>query len=106
MAYVLQCRLSASSRTAHLLPEEQVFLSQQGDTIRLDCFTHCLLVKCSSDTGVRAWGLMAVSVTAMDSLTHYSNLIIQVAYVEAVKFHFIEDQQKKRNLIIALFSVI
>uniref|UniRef100_UPI00358E0F24 E3 ubiquitin-protein ligase UBR5-like isoform X5 n=1 Tax=Myxine glutinosa TaxID=7769 RepID=UPI00358E0F24 len=44
--------LSASGRTAHLLPEEQVFLSQQGGTIRLDCFTHCLLVKCSSDTGL------------------------------------------------------
>uniref|UniRef100_S4RBH7 Ubiquitin protein ligase E3 component n-recognin 5 n=1 Tax=Petromyzon marinus TaxID=7757 RepID=S4RBH7_PETMA len=27
--------------------EEQVYLSQQSGTIRLDCFTHCLLVKCS-----------------------------------------------------------
>uniref|UniRef100_S4RBG7 Ubiquitin protein ligase E3 component n-recognin 5 n=1 Tax=Petromyzon marinus TaxID=7757 RepID=S4RBG7_PETMA len=39
--------LSASSRIAHLLAEEQVYLSQQSGTIRLDCFTHCLLVKCS-----------------------------------------------------------
>uniref|UniRef100_A0A672HBU0 E3 ubiquitin-protein ligase UBR5 n=1 Tax=Salarias fasciatus TaxID=181472 RepID=A0A672HBU0_SALFA len=37
--------LSASSRIAHLLPEEQVYLNQQSGTIRLDCFTHCLIVK-------------------------------------------------------------
>uniref|UniRef100_UPI00398F2B03 E3 ubiquitin-protein ligase UBR5 isoform X3 n=1 Tax=Pristiophorus japonicus TaxID=55135 RepID=UPI00398F2B03 len=41
--------LSASSRIAHLLPEEQVYLSQQSGTIRLDCFTHCLIVKCTAD---------------------------------------------------------
>uniref|UniRef100_A0A8C1SQP9 E3 ubiquitin-protein ligase UBR5 n=1 Tax=Cyprinus carpio TaxID=7962 RepID=A0A8C1SQP9_CYPCA len=37
--------LSASSRIAHLLPEEQMYLNQQSGTIRLDCFTHCLIVK-------------------------------------------------------------
>ncbi|XP_063054959.1 E3 ubiquitin-protein ligase UBR5 isoform X6 [Engraulis encrasicolus] len=41
--------LSASSRIAHLLPEEQVYLNQQSGTIRLDCFTHCLIVKCAPD---------------------------------------------------------
>ncbi|XP_066547011.1 E3 ubiquitin-protein ligase UBR5 isoform X4 [Amia ocellicauda] len=41
--------LSASSRIGHLLPEEQVYLNQQSGTIRLDCFTHCLIVKCTSD---------------------------------------------------------
>ncbi|KAJ8394592.1 hypothetical protein AAFF_G00043950 [Aldrovandia affinis] len=41
--------LSASSRIGHLLPEEQVYLSQQSGTIRLDCFTHCLIVKCAPD---------------------------------------------------------
>ncbi|XP_043921583.1 E3 ubiquitin-protein ligase UBR5 [Protopterus annectens] len=41
--------LSASSRIGHLLPEEQVYLSQQSGTIRLDCFTHCLIVKCTAD---------------------------------------------------------
>ncbi|XP_041422518.1 E3 ubiquitin-protein ligase UBR5 isoform X11 [Xenopus laevis] len=41
--------LSASSRIGHLLPEEQVYLNQQGGTIRLDCFTHCLIVKCTAD---------------------------------------------------------
>uniref|UniRef100_A0AAY3ZX24 E3 ubiquitin-protein ligase UBR5 n=1 Tax=Denticeps clupeoides TaxID=299321 RepID=A0AAY3ZX24_9TELE len=41
--------LSASSRIAHLLPEEQVYLDQQSGTIRLDCFTHCLIVKCAPD---------------------------------------------------------
>lgn len=34
---------------AHLLPEEQVYLNQQSGTIRLDCFTHCLIVKCAPD---------------------------------------------------------
>uniref|UniRef100_A0A8C9R671 E3 ubiquitin-protein ligase UBR5 n=1 Tax=Scleropages formosus TaxID=113540 RepID=A0A8C9R671_SCLFO len=42
--------LSASSRISHLLPEEQVYLNQQSGTIRLDCFTHCLIVKCFIDT--------------------------------------------------------
>uniref|UniRef100_A0A3B3RV32 Ubiquitin protein ligase E3 component n-recognin 5 n=1 Tax=Paramormyrops kingsleyae TaxID=1676925 RepID=A0A3B3RV32_9TELE len=42
--------LSASSRVGHLLPEEQVYLNQQSGTIRLDCFTHCLIVKCFIDT--------------------------------------------------------
>lgn len=41
--------LSASSRIGHLLPEEQVYLNQQSGTIRLDCFTHCLIVKCTAD---------------------------------------------------------
>ncbi|XP_048009870.1 E3 ubiquitin-protein ligase UBR5 isoform X5 [Megalobrama amblycephala] len=41
--------LSASSRIAHLLPEEQMYLNQQSGTIRLDCFTHCLIVKCAPD---------------------------------------------------------
>ncbi|XP_041104638.1 E3 ubiquitin-protein ligase UBR5 isoform X2 [Polyodon spathula] len=41
--------LSASSKIGHLLPEEQVYLNQQNGTIRLDCFTHCLIVKCTSD---------------------------------------------------------
>uniref|UniRef100_A0AAY5EXU1 E3 ubiquitin-protein ligase UBR5 n=1 Tax=Electrophorus electricus TaxID=8005 RepID=A0AAY5EXU1_ELEEL len=41
--------LSASSRVAHLLPEEQMYLNQQSGTIRLDCFTHCLIVKCAPD---------------------------------------------------------
>ncbi|KAL4629964.1 E3 ubiquitin-protein ligase UBR5 isoform X5 [Arapaima gigas] len=41
--------LSASSRIGHLLPEEQVYLNQQSGTIRLDCFTHCLIVKCAPD---------------------------------------------------------
>ncbi|MEJ1274975.1 hypothetical protein NN561_005869 [Cricetulus griseus] len=41
--------LSASSRVGHLLPEEQVYLNQQSGTIRLDCFTHCLIVKCTAD---------------------------------------------------------
>ncbi|XP_072562057.1 E3 ubiquitin-protein ligase UBR5 isoform X7 [Paramormyrops kingsleyae] len=41
--------LSASSRVGHLLPEEQVYLNQQSGTIRLDCFTHCLIVKCAPD---------------------------------------------------------
>ncbi|MBN3274321.1 UBR5 ligase, partial [Polyodon spathula] len=41
--------LSASSKIGHLLPEEQVYLNQQSGTIRLDCFTHCLIVKCTSD---------------------------------------------------------
>ncbi|KAJ8386320.1 hypothetical protein AAFF_G00175160 [Aldrovandia affinis] len=41
--------LSASSRIGHLLPEEQVYLNQQSATIRLDCFTHCLIVKCAPD---------------------------------------------------------
>lgn len=45
-------RLSASSRIAHLLPEEQVYLNQQSGTIRLDCFTHCLIVKCAPDITV------------------------------------------------------
>ncbi|XP_045557810.1 E3 ubiquitin-protein ligase UBR5 isoform X20 [Salmo salar] len=44
--------LSASSRIAHLLPEEQVYLNQQSGTIRLDCFTHCLIVKCAPDITV------------------------------------------------------
>ncbi|KAJ7338019.1 hypothetical protein JRQ81_010545 [Phrynocephalus forsythii] len=39
----------ASSRIGHLLPEEQVYLNQQSGTIRLDCFTHCLIVKCTAD---------------------------------------------------------
>lgn len=43
------CSLSASSRIGHLLPEEQVYLNQQSGTIRLDCFTHCLIVKCTAD---------------------------------------------------------
>ncbi|TRY88597.1 hypothetical protein DNTS_029996 [Danionella cerebrum] len=41
--------LSASSRIAHLLPEEQMYLNQQSGTIRLDCFIHCLIVKCAPD---------------------------------------------------------
>uniref|UniRef100_A0A673K0G8 E3 ubiquitin-protein ligase UBR5-like n=1 Tax=Sinocyclocheilus rhinocerous TaxID=307959 RepID=A0A673K0G8_9TELE len=41
--------LSASSKIAHLLPEEQMYLNQQSGTIRLDCFTHCLIVKCAPD---------------------------------------------------------
>uniref|UniRef100_A0A671M2S0 E3 ubiquitin-protein ligase UBR5 n=1 Tax=Sinocyclocheilus anshuiensis TaxID=1608454 RepID=A0A671M2S0_9TELE len=41
--------LSASSRIAHLLPEEQMYLNQQSGTIRLDCFTHGLIVKCAPD---------------------------------------------------------
>ncbi|XP_058868619.1 E3 ubiquitin-protein ligase UBR5 isoform X2 [Acipenser ruthenus] len=41
--------LSASSKIGHLLPEEQVYLNQQNGTIRLDCFTHCLIVKCTAD---------------------------------------------------------
>ncbi|XP_048881123.1 E3 ubiquitin-protein ligase UBR5-like isoform X6 [Brienomyrus brachyistius] len=41
--------LSASSRISHLLPEEQVHLRQQSGAIRLDCFTHCLIVKCAPD---------------------------------------------------------
>ncbi|XP_069477553.1 E3 ubiquitin-protein ligase UBR5 isoform X1 [Ambystoma mexicanum] len=41
--------LSASSRIGHLLPEEQIYLNQQSGTIRLDCFTHCLIVKCTAD---------------------------------------------------------
>lgn len=45
-------RLSASSRIAHLLPEEQMYLNQQSGTIRLDCFTHCLIVKCAPDITV------------------------------------------------------
>lgn len=46
---LLASSLSASSRIGHLLPEEQVYLSQQSGTIRLDCFTHCLIVKCTAD---------------------------------------------------------
>jgi E3 ubiquitin-protein ligase EDD1 len=46
--------LSASSRIGHLLPEEQVYLNQQSGTIRLDCFTHCLIVKCTADILVRS----------------------------------------------------
>lgn len=53
-------RLSASSRIAHLLPEEQVYLNQQSGTIRLDCFTHCLIVKCAPDITVSPVNLMLV----------------------------------------------
>lgn len=52
-------RLSASSRIAHLLPEEQVYLNQQSGTIRLDCFTHCLIVKCAPDITVSPLRLSA-----------------------------------------------
>lgn len=55
--YFLFPRLSASSRIAHLLPEEQVYLNQQSGTIRLDCFTHCLIVKCAPDITVSAVSL-------------------------------------------------
>lgn len=50
--FFVRPRLSASSRIAHLLPEEQVYLNQQSGTIRLDCFTHCLIVKCAPDITV------------------------------------------------------
>lgn len=50
--FLVRPRLSASSRIAHLLPEEQVYLNQQSGTIRLDCFTHCLIVKCAPDITV------------------------------------------------------
>uniref|UniRef100_A0A672MCF9 E3 ubiquitin-protein ligase UBR5-like n=1 Tax=Sinocyclocheilus grahami TaxID=75366 RepID=A0A672MCF9_SINGR len=45
--------LSASSKIAHLLPEEQMYLNQQSGTIRLDCFTHGLIVKCAPDITVK-----------------------------------------------------
>lgn len=54
-------RLSASSRIAHLLPEEQVYLNQQSGTIRLDCFTHCLIVKCAPDITVSPVSLYSLS---------------------------------------------
>lgn len=49
LSFFLPSSLSASSRIGHLLPEEQVYLNQQSGTIRLDCFTHCLIVKCTAD---------------------------------------------------------
>lgn len=57
--YFLFPRLSASSRIAHLLPEEQVYLNQQSGTIRLDCFTHCLIVKCAPDITVSPVSLLS-----------------------------------------------
>lgn len=59
----LSSRLSASSRIAHLLPEEQVYLNQQSGTIRLDCFTHCLIVKCAPDITVSPFLLAPLVVT-------------------------------------------
>lgn len=56
-------RLSASSRIAHLLPEEQVYLNQQSGTIRLDCFTHCLIVKCAPDITVSPLSHLSCSLT-------------------------------------------
>ena len=38
-----------SSRRANPIYEDQAFLSSQSGTALLDKFTHCLLVKCSSD---------------------------------------------------------
>ena len=35
------------SRASDVVFEDQVYLSSQSGTIRLDKFTHCLLVKCS-----------------------------------------------------------
>lgn len=62
-------RLSASSRIAHLLPEEQVYLNQQSGTIRLDCFTHCLIVKCAPDITVSPSSLSSSPQYAQYKLT-------------------------------------
>lgn len=64
-------RLSASSRIAHLLPEEQVYLNQQSGTIRLDCFTHCLIVKCAPDITVSPVSVSSCSLVRLLSYSFY-----------------------------------
>ena len=41
-----------SSRASEVVFEDQVYLSSQSGTMRLDKFTHCLLVKCSVEVGI------------------------------------------------------
>lgn len=81
-------RLSASSRIAHLLPEEQVYLNQQSGTIRLDCFTHCLIVKCAPDITVSQFSLSSCFLKILFRARNAAILILSVI-LHFHSYHFI-----------------
>eukprot|EP00061_Rhincodon_typus_P008955 g32032.t1 len=81
--------LSASSRIAHLLPEEQVYLSQQSGTIRLDCFTHCLIVKSYLDF-IRFTTKCFVKLTISPVI---KSLYVMFAYIILRKYKYVNQSQ-------------
>ena len=43
---------STESASGETVQENQLYLGSQSGTMRLDKFTHCLLVKCSVEVGL------------------------------------------------------